>query len=80
MKLEIGMEAQKIRSEDYKGKDATVFQVFQSSLSLLIIAQNEPVRLCNAIVTKFEERLENEKDHQSADLIRSIGECPDLNE
>ena len=43
-----------------------------------MLVQNGPASLCNAIVTKFEERWENEKDHQSADLNRSIGEHPDL--
>ena len=64
------MEAQKILSEDYKGQDTTVFQVFRrertadaikkSSLSLLIIVQNGPASLFNDIATKSEERLENE--------------------
>ena len=86
--LELGMKVEKILSGDYKGQDTTVFQVFRrgrsaedirkSSLSLLITVQNRLASLCNAIATKFEERLENEKDHQSTDLIRSMGECLDL--
>ena len=80
--LELGMKVEKILSGDYKGQDTTVFQVFRrgrsaedirkSSLSLLITVQNRLASLCNAIATKFEESLGNEKDHQSADLIRSI--------
>ena len=50
-------------------KERTEDDIRKSSLSLLIIVQSGPASLGKSTATKFEERLENEKDHQSADLV-----------
>ena len=83
--IELGLNVEKVLKGEYRGQDTTVFQMFrrgrsadaikQSSLSLLTTVQNRLSSLCSDIASKFEERLNVEKDHQSTELIRSMGKC-----
>ena len=73
---------------EYKGQNTTVFNMFrrgrsgddirQSSVRLLITVQNHLGSLCKAIANKFSERLGKEKDHKSARLIKTMGDCLDI--
>ena len=70
---------------EYKGQNTTVFNMFrrgrsgddikQSSIRVLITVQNHLGSLCRAIANKFTERLGKEKDHKSAKLIKTMGDC-----
>ena len=75
---------------DYKGQDTTVFSMFrrgrsgddikQGSMRVLATVQNRLGSLCRSIADMFNERLGKEKDHKSATLIKTMGECLDIKE
>ena len=75
---------------EYKGQETTVFQQFrrgrsaddikQSSIRVLLTVQNRLGSLCKAIASKFEERIGREKDHKSAEIIKTMGECLNISE
>ena len=88
--IKLNEDVEKVLSGEYKGQDTQVFQVFrrgrssddirQSSLSLLKTVQNRLSSICKAIAGSLETRLENEDTHGSTQLIKSMGQCLDIQE
>ena len=73
---------------EYKGQKTTEFQQFrrgrsaddveQSRLRVLHSVQNRLTSFCSSVACKLKDRLSIEKDHRSAELIKTMGDCLDI--
>ena len=77
------MNVEKVLSSEYKGQEKTdinfrrgrsadVLNQSSASFSLLTV-QNHLSIFCRTLACKLEERLGNEKDYKSTELIKSMG-------
>ena len=79
------MNVEKVLSGEYKGQEKTEINfrrgrsaddLNQSSASFsLLTVQKYLSSFCRTLACKLEERLGNEKDHKSTELIKYMGKC-----